>query len=223
MKNRYDHNLRDSIKEIRALIPASETLGLVMAFELRRHIRNGDKVLEIGCGKGDSAKFLLDYTRAKLDLLDISPEMILSCKRNLSKYKKRVRYICSDALEYLKSSMSYNIILSSWTIHNFKKNEQKELLKAAFAKLSPGGSMLIMEKVYPNRSSIKSLDEMQIRRYKYLSPRVCRMITAHDINDHKDGYRIDQGPFLEILKDIGFRKVTIVDRVEMTLVLVAYK
>lgn len=223
MKNRYDHDLRDSIKEIRALIPASETLSLVMAFELGKHYKPGDKVLEIGCGKGDSAKFMLDYTKAKLDLLDISPEMIASCKRNLSKYKKRLHYICSDAFKYLKKCAPYNIILSSWTIHNFKKKEQRDLLKAIYTKLQPGGLLIIMEKVYPNRKSIKALDEMQIRRYQYLNPRVRRMITAHDINDHKDQYRIDERPFIQSLKNVGFRKVELIDRVEMTLVLIAYK
>ncbi len=223
MENRYGTQLRDSIKEIRALVPASETLGFVMAFEFQKLYRKGDKVLEIGCGKGDSARLLLHYTQAKLDLLDISPQMILSCKKNLSEYKKRIHYICADALLYLRKSEPYNIILSSWTIHNFSKKEQKDLLMAMYAKLTTGGSVMFMEKVYPNKSAVKLLDEQQFKRYKYLSPDICREVTTHDKNDTSDKFRMDERPLMKMLKDVGFHRVSIVDRVERDIVVIARK
>lgn len=222
MKNRYGKQLRDYNKEILALNPASETLRLVMAFEFKKLYRTDDKVLEIGCGEGDSAKLLLHYTQAKMDLLDISPQMILSCKKNLSAYKKRLHYICSDALSYLRKSEPYKIILSSWTIHNFQQKDKKELLATIHAKLLSGGAFIFMDKVYPDTGG-KALLDNQLKRYSYLSAHACREIVAHEKTDYADKFRMNEGVLLKILKGVGFSKISVIDRVERDIVLIAYK
>lgn len=222
MKNRYGKQLRDYNKEILALNPASETLRLIMAFEFQKRHRKGDKVLEIGCGDGDSAKLLLQYAQAKMDLLDISPQMVLLCKKNLLMYKKRVRYICADALLYLRKSEPYKTILSSWTIHNFQQKDKKELFATIHTKLSNGGAFVFMDKVYPDAGG-KILLDKQLKRYSYLNPRARRDIVAHEKIDYSDKFRMYERSLLRMLKDVGFRKISIVDRVERDIVLIANK
>ena len=222
MKNRYDKVLREGNKLILELNTANETLRLVLAFEFKKYYRQGQRVLEIGCGEGDSAKKLLEYSTASLDLLDISPEMIRFSKKNLAKYQKRIRFICEDALSYLQRSDPYDIITSSWTIHNFLWKDKEELLETIYEKLSPNGVFLLMDKVYPNRES-KHLLEIQLKRFVYLPSVVSKEIIAHEKVDYTSRYRMDKKKFITVLKRVGFRKALIMDRVERDAVLVAAK
>ncbi|MEN9551786.1 MAG: Methyltransferase domain [Candidatus Parcubacteria bacterium] len=126
MENRYEEELRKNNQAILKLSPANDTLRFVVAQEFNKVYSSGKKVLEIGCGEGDSAKHILENSNASLDLLDISPEMIEESKKNLNQYLERTNYICEDGLSYLNHSESYDIIYSEWTIHNLsgmiKKN-----------------------------------------------------------------------------------------------------
>lgn len=222
VKNRYDDVLRIHNREIIALTPANGTLRYVLACELRDIYEPGDRVLEIGCGEGESTIPLLEETTASLDVLDVSPEMIRSCKRAVAAFRGRVRFIIEDALAYLREVEPYDVILSSWTIHNFRWKEKRALLEAVYRNLAPGGSFLMMDKVYPAARQ-EQLLELQARRYRHLDPETRRAIIEHEKADRTDAYRIDEKSFLTTLRSIGFQSAVITDRVERDVVLVARK
>lgn len=222
MKNRYGKKLKKSNQDILALLPANQTLRFIMALELKKLYKKGNRVLDLGCGEGNSARPLLVHTKANLDLLDVSPEMIRSCRKNLAEFKKRTRYICKDATKCLERSRNYDFILSSWTIHNFKKSERKRLLSLIYKKLSVGGYFILLDKIYPAKGGNNLLD-IQLQRYRYLPRQACKKISDHEKTDHTDKYRLDEKLFINELKRIGFSKITIADRVEREIILVTKK
>ncbi|MEI6352555.1 MAG: class I SAM-dependent methyltransferase [Candidatus Nomurabacteria bacterium] len=224
MKNRFEKDLRDYNDKLVMLNACNETLRLVMAFEFKKIYKKDLKVIELGCGEGFSIKPLLENTDSNFDLLDASKEMIASNKKNLKKFSNRLNYICEDALDYLKKSNTYNVVLSSWTIHNFDKKDRLELFKEIYNKLSKNGYFILMDKVYPDsEKTAKSLLDLQLKRYKYLPNQVCKDITEHEIEDFSKDFRISQSNLIKTLKLIGFKDLTIVDRVERDIVLVAKK
>ena len=56
-----------------------------------------------------------------------------------------------------------------------------------------------------------------------LAPRIAKAIIDHEIEDASDDYRMEEAPLFEMLTDVGFRSVEIVDRVERDIVLVGRK
>lgn len=224
MKNRFEKDLRDHNDKLVQLNASNETLRLVMAFEFKKLYKKNSKVIELGCGEGYSIKPLLENTDANFDLLDASKEMLVSNKKNLKKFSNRLNYICDDALDYLKKSNTYNIILSSWTVHNFNKEDRLELFKEIYNKLPKNGYFILMDKVYPDSEKMaKSLLDLQLKRYKYLPNQVCKDITKHEIEDFSKDFRISESDIVKTLKLIGFNDVKIVDRVERDIVLVVKK
>lgn len=222
MKNRYTKILLRQNKEIIMLSPANQALRLVVAFELNKIYSKRKRVLEVGCGEGDSAKYVLERSKASLDLLDVSKDMIKSCKKNLKQFSSRITYVCEDAQDYLLKAKPYNIIFSEWTIHNFVRKDQRNLFETIYNNLVPGGTFILMDKVYPDVGG-KKLFETQIKRYVYLPENTAEEITAHERQDFSNQYRIDERALIADLKRIGFSSVTIKDRVERDVVLIARK
>jgi SAM-dependent methyltransferase len=227
VNNRYDDILRRGNQTIIDLTPANVTLRIVSALEVKRAAANGrSRALEIGIGEGDLAKFIFKYNpEITLDAVDVSGEMIESAKATLADQKDKVNYFCEDALAFLKRTTDpYDVILSSWVIHNFKRADRRALLEEMFAKLRDGGIFILMDKVYPgDEAERKEMFDVQVKRYRYLDKNLRDEITAHEELDYTDEYRIDELPFFEELKSIGFVNVRIEDRVERDVVLVATK
>jgi ubiquinone/menaquinone biosynthesis C-methylase UbiE len=222
MKNRYEKNLRDHNQEILKLSPAGETSRLIVTFEFNKIYRAGKKTLEIGCGEGDSARYLLEKSEANLDLLDVSPEMIALSKKNLKSFSKRIRYVCEDALVYLEKSEAYDIIFSEWTVHNFTWPDKQKLLESIHENLKPKGWFIFMDKVYPDKGGKELLDK-QLKRYEYLPRKVAKDIINHEKQDYLEEFRMNEKQFISALKKAGFKSPIIIDRVERDLVIIAQK
>lgn len=223
MENRYKDILHQYNGEILKLTPANQTLRQVLGIELSKLYKPRMRILEIGCGEGDSSKYILENFSGKLDLLDVSAEMIAQCKVNLKKYRNRIKYICADALEYLSGAPQYNLITTTWVLHNFLWKENQQLLIKIYEKLSPGGALLLMDKVYPGKND-RQLLQNQIERYDYLSDAAARRaIIEHERQDFSPAYRLDQKKFVDALGRLGFKNIRIVGRVERDVVLTAKK
>lgn len=222
MRNRYKDALQTYNRHILELCGANPYLFYVCAYELSARYKKGHRVLEIGCGEGHSAEHLLKRTDFSLDLLDVSAEMLASCKKRLRAFGQRTAYIHADALRYLSNAPSYDVIFSAWTVHNFPQQERRQLLGAIFSNLNAGGTFMLMDKVYPPGNR-RTLLQTQNARYRYLPEVARRAVVAHEKKDATDRYRIDEKPFVSTLKRIGFRNIRIHDRVEREVVLTAEK
>lgn len=203
-----------------ALVPAHVSLRPVLALELKKVWYTGARILEIGCGPGDATLPILESTLADMDLLDVSSSMLEVCKRRLAPYADRLTYYCADALEHLLGSKPYDIIHSSWTLHNFPQADKTILLQAIFDHLNPDGAFLLMDKVMPTHGG-DILFKAQLERYKLLPDDVCAAITEHEMHDISPEYRMDEVPLKAQLAGIGFSDIKIAMREERDIVLTA--
>lgn len=225
--NRYGEELRKYDRFIIDMVPSNKTLKLVLALELREITKgqNNLKVLEIGCGEGELTKDVLYYNKnIKLDALDISDEMISVSRNNVKEYSDRINFICEDVFVFLKKNVKYDVIFTSWTIHNFTKTEQKHILELIFNALNENGVFLIMDKFYPDDKSVQEdLLQNQLQRYKYMDDNSRKSVYEHEQQDFSDEYKLEESAGLKILKNIGFKDISLIDRVERDVVIVAKK
>ncbi len=193
------------------------------ALEIQKIHHPTMRILEVGSGEGDSALPILQTTTAKLDLLDVSEEMIATSKNTLQSYKERVNFICEDALIYLKKADPYDLIYSAWTIHNFPQKDKKVLLQEMYSNLKSGGTLMILDKVYQDNNREDFLQRQNNRYKNYLDKELANAIIEHEIEDATDEYRLDETSFSTLLKSIGFRSVDSIDRIERDCLIRAVK
>ncbi len=226
--NRYDDKLREGNHMILALIPGNIVLRVALSFEIKKIFQKQQdiKILEIGVGEGDLTAYILRYNPTlTISCLDISQEMIDSSKKLLAAYLDRIRFIQADAVDYLKDCpVTYDLIVSAWTIHNFSWEDKISFLKATFSSLHVWGSFLLMDKIYPDSCEVShELLHTQINRFKYLPTALAEEIISHEHQDFLDTYRMDVSATIDILKDIGFQNIELLDRVERDVLLIAKK
>ena len=220
MKNRYDGILRVHNQAITSLGSPLPVLWNVAGYELKR-LNTNAHLLEIGCGEGNSIESILHLTEIKADLLDVSPKMIKIARRRLKKYNKRVQFITQDAYHYLQTSSPYDVIYSSFTIHNFKQNNKDNIFRAIYRSLKKKGIFLLHDLIPEGRDTRRF--EIQINRYKYLPKLVARSIVAHVRKDMTDMFRMEEQKLLPRLRRAGFKEVYIIDRLDREALVIAKK
>jgi SAM-dependent methyltransferase len=100
------------------------------------------RVLEIGCGVG----FFLNYLKTEgyrhIAGVDIAPEAIEACRRNVTDNVERC-----DAIEYLhraiERNQSFDVIVMLDTLEHFEKSEAAEVFRLCHTLLAPEGRLLV--------------------------------------------------------------------------------
>ncbi len=231
VKNRYNGILKRYNKDIAALT-ANDTLKRVVAWYLQTCLWkwSTERVLELGCWEGEMTKHLLDMNKEILiDALDVSPSMIATIKKNLILHHERIQFLCKDIIAWLQDSQWYKYILESQVIHNFPQADKERVFQAIYDSLLPWGKMIITDKIYPNSLKNEKLRWANMLRHQQnrydigLSSWVAEAIYQHELQDFSDDYRMEEHATKDMLADIWFRDIDIIDRLERDVVLVAGK
>ncbi len=97
------------------------------------------RILELGCGTGNLSELIVKtYPNAEKVLVDISEEVISQCKSRLEN-NDRVEYYQADINELDFPADSFDLIVSSITIHHLKHHEKELLFKKTFSWLTNEG------------------------------------------------------------------------------------
>lgn len=228
LENRFKNKLQKDHQIIADFSHGNNVLKIITAMEIKKIIeKKKTNVLEIGCGEGNFTKYLLKYNQhLNLDILDVSPEMIESAKIKLSDWKSNINFICEDALKFLKNSIeNYDIIVSSWTLHNFKWDEKMELFKHIHNRLNKAGRLFLLDKIYSDVSTKnkEQMDKLCGRYDNYLPAELKKEIISHAKKDFSIGYRMDENNTLAQIAKLGFKKIKIIDREAEEAILTACK
>lgn len=236
VSNRWSPFLAEHADIINPLSVGGSYLWHLTALMVEKHYRPGDYVLELGCGPGDSTvpvitrPFTDQMSEKQFHLVDSSDRALRACMRAMreKKYIRRASFFEEDALEFLRSraeSFEYGVIYTAWMLHNFDHGHKRELLTLVNKHLRPGGTFILMDKVYPqDKTESRDMLDRQRRRYRLcLPPNVADAICEHETEDYHPDYRMDEASLASYLESIGFATVEVIDRVERDCVIVCTK
>ncbi len=109
------------------------------------------KVLDFGCGIGDSTKILLEYFKeAEITGIDTSVNAVTYANENNSNGGK-IKYFCMD--EY-KPDESFDLCFVNGVFHHIKPTDRSAAVKLIYNALKPGGVFSLFEN-NPNNPGTK--------------------------------------------------------------------
>jgi ubiquinone/menaquinone biosynthesis C-methylase UbiE len=120
----------------------------VRHFQRLRPVAPGARVLEIGCGRGVGARLVLKaYRPARLDAIDIDPDMIRRAERRLSPgLRETIRFQVADAQELPFPDASMDAVFNFGIVHHLE--DWRKGIREIARVLKPGGAYCF-EEIYP--------------------------------------------------------------------------
>ncbi|MCC7145935.1 MAG: methyltransferase domain-containing protein [Phycisphaeraceae bacterium] len=110
------------------------------------YVRDGMRVLEIGCGNGYVAQAMVERFAVDLAATDFSPEMIgIARARRLAQARGKVSFAVGDVLK-LAERGQYDLVFTERCLQNLPtwEDQQKALMNIAGA-LKSGGQFVMLE------------------------------------------------------------------------------
>lgn len=110
----------------------------------RNYISNSSKILDMGCGDGNSARFFSIYfSECEYYGTDISAESIAVAKRKNVALQKR--FCCYDGKKLPYDNNFFDVVYIACVLHHVEFNKRKQLLRECLRVLKPMGKLIIFE------------------------------------------------------------------------------
>lgn len=180
-------------------------------------------ILEIGSGTGNLSVLLAQqFPQAELHLLDVSAESLQVCRQRLQSHPTAHSQL-EDIRQAAFAPQSFDLIVSSITIHHLTAEEKQRLLGSCLDWLRPAGTLAVADQF---RGATAAVYAQHIDNWKQMSfaagatPAEFEMWMEHQReHDHHDTL-LDH---LHWLTQAGFAPVDCVWRCLLWGVVVAYK
>lgn len=105
--------------------------------------RNGDRVLDIGCGPGDILTFLPDVEYVGFDM---SQDYIDAARK---RFGSRGKFLCERVGKDVQAAQGlFDIALAHGVLHHLNDSEAMDLFDIAYRSLKPGGRLVTIDGCY---------------------------------------------------------------------------
>lgn len=147
----------------------------------RIHVENPGKIMDVGCGPGNSTSVLSSrWPESEIVGIDSSASMIESARKNYPDIKWRIE----DATK-LEIDEKYDIIFSNATIQWIQ--DQEKLISDLVEMLETGGSLAVQVPMYHNMPVSRAIETVSLtERWKKLTSGANDAFTFHSTDYYYD-------------------------------------
>lgn len=132
---------------IRRRIPLYREIQTLMASLLPFPKKEYLRVLDLGCGTGETSISLLkEYPLARVTGIDSSPDMLEAARKKVKHTTWRVDFLCQD-IRAFRLDGEFDVIVSGFSLHFLTPDEKEEILRKCLALLKDGGMFIDSEAV----------------------------------------------------------------------------
>ncbi len=166
-------------------------------------------LIDLGCGPGNISLELYESKKPQKFIgVDASEEMIANSERLFNSKGGNVQFVCQDVTEY-QFPENTDGVLSSLLLHNIPLDAKKVVLAKIFTSLSSDGVFVWSDLIYFSNK------EKQDREFDYRKKFALERGADPDFvekNFEKELYQdhaITKEEMLYLLKEVGFKKITV--------------
>jgi ubiquinone/menaquinone biosynthesis C-methylase UbiE len=156
---------------------------------LQTEIKNGETVLDLGCGTGSLAFFIKKYhPKSNIFAVDASEPMITECEKKKRNESLDVIFKHSSAENLPFENEIFDTIVASFLLSYIPKTIKPSVLKEALRVLKPNGKLVIVD---PNK-------QYGLKRFWNIAQYISNPFFA------EDGL---EGNYLQMLEEAGFSDI----------------
>ncbi len=124
-------------------------------------LRDGDHVLDIGCGTGTLAVLIKRlYPRVEVTGLDPDSKALRRARRKAERAGVGLFFEQGFADEIKNPAASFDVVLSSFMFHHLKSDEKTSTLREILRVLKPGGRLLLLDFDVPEHGAHHGFQRM---------------------------------------------------------------
>jgi len=143
---------------------------ILMLAEVKKHIKDGDKIVDIGGGTGLFTSHILKlYPNLKLTFIEPSFELLLSAKKKLPETSLFINKTVSDSLPLIQSNQNVFLFFRSLYAIVKQNDELSSLLIELYCKLEENGKIIIYD--FCDTFEINNSFKNYFRNLKVKSPK----------------------------------------------------
>lgn len=205
IQEQFNAVARDYDQQRRLFIPCFDDFYGV-AIENLLLTKGNPSLLDIGAGIGLFSEMVLKkYPQARIELIDLSSDMLQIAKERLASYPD-VTFTIADMNDIQPENNKYDAIISSLAIHHLTDKDKKNLYQKIFCGLKPIGIFMHAEQVLaPN------IHLQEVYHSTWLDKIKKSGLSMKEIEMGLERVKLDKRTPLETqlswLKDIGFANV----------------
>lgn len=205
IQEQFNAVARDYDKQRRLFIPCFDDFYGVAVENLTLET-DSPLLLDIGAGTGLFSEMVLKkYPQARIELIDISSDMLQIAKERLASYPE-VTFTIADINDIQPGNNKYDAIISSLAIHHLADKDKKNLYQKIFCGLKPAGIFMHAEQVLASSEHL-----LEVYHTTWLNKITKSGLSAKEIEMGLERVKLDKRTPLEMqlawLKEIGFANV----------------
>ncbi len=145
LKEKFNENADNYDKVRKLIIPHFDDLYNITK-KLAKSNKKAPEILDLGAGTGLLTKYIFEkYPKAEFTLIDLSDEMLKIAKNRFREHNN-FKYIVGD-YSVQDFSNSFDIVISSLSIHHLEDEDKKKLYKKIYNILNNEGIFLNVDQV----------------------------------------------------------------------------